>query len=283
MRLQSQPDHLPLRYTGPLDCFRQSIQQGGLLGLYRGISAPLVGAALETSSLFFWERIARESLFKARLYQREQPLPLSALWLTGAISGAATSLVLTPVELVKCKIQVPAEQAARGVAASTPLSVIKDVYRTQGLLAFWNGQLGTLIREAGGCAAWFGSKETVTLLFRKYNASSTPAANKNPQNLPTTMASDLEPLPLWQQAVAGASAGMSYNFLFFPADTIKSRMQTESTGKQIKFWDEGKAVYRQYGVKGLYRGCGITVLRSAPSSAFIFIIFDALKGNFHLA
>src|SRR4051812_3328429 len=107
VRLQSQPDHLPLRYTGPLDCFKQGLRSDGVLGLYRGISAPLVGAALETSSLFFWERVAREGLFKSGLYERENPLPLSALWLTGAISGAFTSLVLTPVELVKCKIQVP--------------------------------------------------------------------------------------------------------------------------------------------------------------------------------
>jgi ornithine carrier protein len=41
------------------------------------------------------------------------------------------------------------------------------------------------------------------------------------------------------------------------------------------------AIWRQYGLKGLYRGCGITVVRSAPSSAFIFIIFDALKEKFH--
>lgn len=53
VRLQSQPDHLPLRYTGPLDCFKKSLQRDGFLGIYRGISAPLVGAAVETSSLFF--------------------------------------------------------------------------------------------------------------------------------------------------------------------------------------------------------------------------------------
>ncbi|MBE7182526.1 MAG: MC/SLC25 family protein [Terriglobus roseus] len=52
VRLQSQPDHLPLRYTGPLDCFRQSLAQDGLLGIYRGVSAPIFGAAVETSSLF---------------------------------------------------------------------------------------------------------------------------------------------------------------------------------------------------------------------------------------
>ena len=287
MRLQSQPDHVPLRYTGPLDCFRQSLRSDGILGLYRGISAPLVGAALETSSLFFWERVGRESLFAAGLYQREKPLPLSALWLTGAISGAFTSLVLTPVELVKCKIQVPVSTSSDGMVrlAPKPLAVIREVFQHQGVRGFWHGQLGTLIRETGGCAAWFGSKETVTLLFRKLNSRNTLLSSHKPANLPSTQSHELIPLPLWQQALAGASAGMAYNFLFFPADTIKSRMQTSSVHSnepKKAFWAEGMAIWRQYGLKGLYRGCGITVARSAPSSAFIFIIFDALKGRFHM-
>lgn len=53
VRLQSQAEGLPLRYSGPLDCFKQSIKADGFLGLYRGVSAPFVGAAVETSSLFF--------------------------------------------------------------------------------------------------------------------------------------------------------------------------------------------------------------------------------------
>lgn len=53
VRLQAQPNHGPLVYNGPLDCFRQSLKKGGVAGLYRGISAPLLGAAVETSSLFF--------------------------------------------------------------------------------------------------------------------------------------------------------------------------------------------------------------------------------------
>lgn len=277
VRLQSQPDVLPLRYSGPLDCFRQSIRSDGLLGLYRGISAPLVGAALETSSLFFWERVGRELLFTTSLYSRQQPLPLSALWLTGAISGAFTSLVLTPIELVKCKIQVPASAPGTVAVAPRPLAVIREVFRHQGLRGFWHGQLGTLIRETGGCAAWFGSKETVSQLFRTWNSKSTSSHSSS---------HELAPLPLYQQALAGASAGMSYNFLFFPADTIKSRMQTvaaNSTAPNLKFWTEGKAIFQNYGVRGLYRGCGITVARSVPSSALIFVVFDALKDGLHFS
>lgn len=273
VRLQSQPDHLPLRYTGPLDCFRQSIRADGFLGLYRGISAPLVGAALENSSLFFWERIGRNALYGFGVAPRGEPLPLSQLWLTGAFSGAMTSFILTPVELVKCKIQVPETEGGVVKAPLKPIPVIRDIFRYQGLRGFWHGQLGTLIREAGGCGAWFGSKETASKLFREWNERSATSEEEIAQ-----LRADA--LPLWQQAVAGASAGMSYNFLFFPADTIKSRMQTTPIGEstaRMTFSSETVALWRQAGIKGFYRGCGITVLRSVPSSAFIFMVFDALK------
>ncbi|KAI1344982.1 amino acid transporter arg-13 [Xylariaceae sp. FL0016] len=280
VRLQSQPDHLPLRYTGPLDCFRQSIKADGVLkGLYRGISAPLVGAAAETSCLFFFERMGREAVYKSGYCSRDRVLPLSALWFTGAFSGAFTSFVLTPIELVKCKVQVP-ETPAHGKAPQVPsvMSVIRDVWKHEGFRGFWHGQTGTFLREAGGCAAWFGSKETTTKMFYLLNERN--AASQLEKDALAT-----EALPLWQQAVAGASAGMSYNFLFFPADTIKSRMQTSPVGgsKQNRtFMEEGRALWAQHGLRGMYRGCGITVLRSAPSSAFIFIVFDGLKRHFPL-
>jgi len=126
--------------------------------------------------------------------------------------------------------------------------------------------MGTLIRETGGSAAWFGGFEGMKLVFRNMG----PAASRADDNLPVP-----------QRMAAGAVAGMAYNFLFFPADTIKSKMQTEdvtriTSGKRT-FGSVGRALWKQYGLKGLYRGCGITVLRSAPSSAFIFTVYEELK------
>lgn len=282
VRLQSQPDHLPLRYTGPLDCFRQSIKQDGVLGgLYRGISAPLVGAALETSCLFFFERVGRETIYKTGFGSRDEALPLPALWATGAFSGACTSFVLTPIELVKCKIQVPLSVGGNAPPPKPPgvMSVIKNVYKHDGLAGFWHGQMGTFLRESGGCAAWFGFKETTTKLFYLWNERGINTQEEKD-------ALRTEALPLWQQAVAGASAGMSYNFLFFPADTVKSRMQTSAVGSgapKKTFGQEARILWHQHGLRGLYRGCGITVLRSAPSSAFIFMIYDGLKRHMPLS
>jgi ornithine carrier protein len=172
-------------------------------------------------------------------------------------------------------MQVPA--AASPV--KRPLSLIASIYRHHGLLGFWRGQLGTLIRETGGSAAWFGSYEGVSAAFRHY----LPRESISSKDLPDAP-SKSNILPFYQQMISGACAGVAYNFIFYPADTIKSRMQTEevvalSRGQsKTSFLAVGKAVWRLQGIKGLYRGCGITVFRAAPSSAFIFSIYESLRG-----
>lgn len=167
-------------------------------------------------------------------------------------------------------MQVPMYDSTGIVRSSSIFSLIATVYRQQGITGFWHGQMGTLIRETGGSAAWFGSFEGVSLAFRNARSKDVPRETS---------------LPIWQQLLAGATAGMSYNFVFYPADTIKSRMQTEDVSRSLgaarnTFWSVAKALWIDQGIKGLYRGCGITVLRSAPSSAFIFTLYNAMKDAF---
>ncbi|KAK0933480.1 mitochondrial ornithine carrier protein [Friedmanniomyces endolithicus] len=281
VRLQSQPDHLPLRYTGPLDCFRQSMNQEGLRGLYRGVSAPLVGAAAETACLF-WSYSVAQDFLRSRVFTVKdgQDLPLSALVTAGAMSGGLTASILTPIELVKCRMQVPLQSpldptlrpgAGLMSASLSPFAVISDVARRQGLRGFWRGHTGTFLRETGGTAAWFGAWEATTLYLKTRLARQ--------QHVQPSEAV----LPLSQQMLSGAVAGMAYNFLFYPADTIKSKMQTGElsvSGVRSTFLGTGRELWRAHGLKGLYRGCGITVARSAPSSALIFTIVGNLKEAF---
>jgi mitochondrial ornithine carrier protein len=285
VRLQSQSG-LPgqSRLAGPVDAFLAAFRapEGPLRSLYRGISAPLVGAAIETSSLFFSYRVAQDVLIAATPLLRKKKeeaegklqLPFQHLLFCGAVSGAFTSLALTPIELIKCKMQVPITPSHMAselgyVSTKSPgiLQLISNIFRAHGLLGFWHGQLGTLIRETGGSAAWFGSYEGVKLLYLKYD--------KKVKNI--------EDVKVWQQMTAGALAGMGYNFAFYPADTIKSRMQTEEVGvskSKGTFLSTGKELWRQAGLRGFYRGCGITVFRAAPSSAIIFSIYEGLRKYF---
>lgn len=138
--------------------------------------------------------------------------------------------------------------------------------------------MGTFLRETGGTAAWFGAYEASTLFFKTRLAS----------RQDTTKTARIEvkdvTLPLSQQLLSGALAGMSYNFIFYPADTIKSKIQTgelrAAGGRRPSFMSVGRELWRSHGVRGLYRGCGITVARSAPSSALIFTVVEELHRRF---
>lgn len=48
-----------------------------------------------------------------------------------------------------------------------PFALIGEVHRTYGLRGFWNGQMGTFLRETGGSAAWFGAYEYVSAALRR--------------------------------------------------------------------------------------------------------------------
>lgn len=237
---------------------------------------------VETSSLFFSYRVAQD-ITKKYIYNNTKEadaLPLSAMLACGAASGAFTSLLLTPIELIKCKMQVPLAPGA--TQKPGPVQLISSVFRHQGILGFWHGQMGTLIRETGGSAAWFGGYEIVLRYFRyqhEKNAQKSKTLAANGELADKFVDSDL---PIYQRLLAGASAGISYNFIFYPADTIKSRMQTadSSSSASQTFWSTGRNLWRQQGLKGMYSGCGITCARSAPSSAFIFFIYEALREYF---
>ncbi|CAG8631109.1 722_t:CDS:2 [Paraglomus brasilianum] len=299
VRLQAQPLDKPT-FDGPLDCFKKTIKREGLEGLYRGLSSPMVGAMLENAMLFVTYKhiqslirenmtIANESQFSYHVDDLP-PLPLAQHCIAGAISGALASLVLTPVELIKCKLQVhetftyePANAtiapknvthignqkviSAKSAALpeySGPLSVIKYTLKEHGIKGFYTGHLGTLLRETFGGAVWFGAYEYTSgyFLIQKQQASK-------------------DSLSTGELMFAGAMGGMSYNLLTFPVDSIKSRMQTEEESMKAagKVFDKqgsiqiARQMYKADGIKAFYKGCGMTVARSAPSSALIFLTY----------
>ncbi|KAG6876385.1 hypothetical protein C0992_013137 [Termitomyces sp. T32_za158] len=276
VRLQSQVLDASARFSGPLDCLTQTWRHEGVRGLYRGLPAPIVGAMAENASLFLvygeLQNVIRT--LSARPLSVDPTLPQLALAAAGA--GMATSFLLTPIELVKCKMQVQmlvARPAGAGAAALPgPLAVLAGVVRDSGVRGLWLGHTGTLIRETGGTAAWFTTKEFVArlLLARR------PAEQRR------------RPLEPWESAFSGACAGAMFNLALFPADTVKSAMQTQqelrpTSAKDMllpnanpSFWGTAKEMYAKQGIRGLYAGCGITVARSIPSSAIIFVIYDSL-------
>ncbi|CDR98588.1 hypothetical protein [Sporisorium scitamineum] len=300
VRLQTQSADRPARYAGAFDCFKQTYLQEGIRGLYRGLSLPVFGATLENACLFFtynqiqsairWFNGEARSSSAAKA-DAESPLSIPQLAIAAAGAGSATSVVLTPIELIKCKMQVqmitreqqhapvaagagvgqPQLQQTRSLhtsavrsAASTqsaqtlktldgPLALLRRTIATDGIRGLWLGQTGTLLRETGGGVAWFLAFESCSryLIARKKLQWKRDGMTKK----------DLSSLEL---VGAGALAGISYNVVLFPADSVKSTMQTEqemravsssaTAGEKWKgtgFYDTFKRIYKTRGLEKL--------------------------------
>ncbi|TFK22144.1 mitochondrial carrier [Coprinopsis marcescibilis] len=343
-----------MRFRGPMDCLMQTWKEEGFRGLYRGITAPIVGSMAVTAALFLSYASVQNVI--RRTQDPKQALSMPQITLAGATAGAVASFVLTPIELVKCKMQVqmmnfnlahPEAVASAVVPGRIPhrtppslsnlhakpaltktntlgprhmhdaackakspaittvvhrpsppgaINLIRSIVATHGVRGLWLGHTGTLLRETGGCAAWFVVKESVarSLVDKRLSGFSKSSITKK----------DLQPL-VWESALSGAMAGAIGAVVLYPADTVKSAIQTEeemrvgvksyksqgsNSGGPSKRIGLGMArqgftrtfinMYRTHGVRGLYAGCGVTVARAIPSSGIIFVVYDGLNNMF---
>lgn len=164
-----------------------------------------------------------------------------------------------------------------------PIALVRSIIDTYGVRGLWLGHTGTLVRETGGTASWFVAKEWVARQLVAYRLKHT----SHPQ--PGATVANTE-LLTWESAVSGALAGAFSALIFYPADTVKSAIQTEEElrprsliGKPrapSSFLGTFRQMWVKHGVKGLYAGCGMTVARAVPSSGIIFVVYDGLTSYF---
>lgn len=87
----------------------------------------------------------------------------------------------------------------------------------------------------------------------------------------------MEDVPLGWTMVAGGCAGVAYWGVPYPADTVKSKIQTVPRFSSMGFVEAFKTIVKEEGIAGLYKGCGITCARAAPSHALLFFFYEAVS------
>lgn len=255
-------------YKGSLDCLTTTYNTGGLRALYRGLPSPLLGSMAECSTLFVaygamknWLNVNEDTATLAN------PVPMWKYCIAGAWSGLFSSFVLTPVELVKCRMQVLSGTSASfgGQPAARyagPLDCAVRIVRQEGIQGLWRGNLGCLAREIPGNLAWFGAYE---LALRGIQVARHHERKAD--------------VPLAFSALAGSVAGVAYWAVPFPADTVKSKLQTDPRFEGRPFVEVFRQVLREDGVAGLYRGAGITCARAAPAHALLFFAYEVASSQ----
>ncbi|CCF58160.1 hypothetical protein KAFR_0D05130 [Kazachstania africana CBS 2517] len=255
VRMQTQGSHI---FPTTWSCIRYTYENEGIMhGFFQGIESPLIGAALENAMLF-----VAYNQFSRFLETYTSLSHIIVILLSGAFAGACASLVLTPVELIKCRLQVinlhsalPQDEDEEAPAVNTTiLGTIKAILKERGISGFWQGQSGTFIREFFGSLIWFATYAFMKKFWIMENGGSGQIKS-------------------WQLLLSGACAGLAFNASIFPADTVKSIMQTERIG----LLEAVSKVKNTYGIAGFYRGLGITLFRAVPANAVVFFTYEKLS------
>ncbi|EDK40270.2 hypothetical protein PGUG_04368 [Meyerozyma guilliermondii ATCC 6260] len=245
VRLQSSAH---FRSSSTIQAIKETYTQEGIVnGFYKGLKAPLVGACLETAVLFSSYQWA---LAKFKENKKCDEVSLAVKSGCGGFSGFMAAFVLTPVELVKCRLQVENVMGGHSVATQYG-KVIRTIIRSDGVLGLWSGLLSTMIREIGGTAIWFTTYE---YCLQKFGENS--------------------PLTTKHYLFSGALAGITFNLSMFPVDTIKSNIQV-SHGSIVN--TAARLLAAPGGIRNLYHGLGITLIRAAPANALIFYAYETMK------
>eukprot|EP00467_Chlorarachnion_reptans_P006225 CAMPEP_0114498664 /NCGR_PEP_ID=MMETSP0109-20121206/6994_1 /TAXON_ID=29199 /ORGANISM="Chlorarachnion reptans, Strain CCCM449" /LENGTH=270 /DNA_ID=CAMNT_0001676159 /DNA_START=68 /DNA_END=880 /DNA_ORIENTATION=- len=243
--------HTSTKYTSTIHCMKDMVATEGALSLFRGIAAPIAGAMLE-SSLMFWSYGSA-----ARLLGGKDNLSLGGITFCGAVSGIPLSLWLTPVEYLKCRLQAAHTTSLyKGIG-----DCLVHTVKTDGIGTLFTGFMPTILREVPGGAVYFFSYEVLTRAL-------TPKGEKTP--------------PLYVMA-GGGLAGLSYWCSIMPFDVIKSKMQTviaaDSSAQTAEAGviSTATSIFRTKGIHGFYTGISVTAPRAILSNAIIFSVYDYFK------
>ncbi|KAJ4489176.1 mitochondrial carrier domain-containing protein [Lentinula lateritia] len=238
-------------FKGPMDIIAQTVRKEGFFALYKGMASPLLGIAGVNSLLFAAYGVSK------RIVSPYPQLSLPETSLAGAMAGAANTILASPVEMFKVRMQ-----GQYGGAQDKRLSAVAREMWTQ-----WGFRKGvmrgywvTMAREIPAYAGFYTAYEFSKRKFASIYGSE---------------------LPVWALLASGSTGGIAYWLSCYPLDVIKSRVQLRQTppiGTPVQYIaHEAKTVLAESGLKGLFSGLTPSLIRSIPAAASTFAAFEITR------
>jgi len=177
-------------------------------------------------------------------------------FISGGVGGIALVLVGQPFDNMKVQLQASGSLVTQ---KKTLFSVVRDIYQSPlGVRNFYRGVYPVLFGVAPTFAVCFLTYAQAKTFFRSVIG----------------VQSD-EELPLFYIAMSGLFTAFPTTLLLTPGERIKIVMQTNSSsGSSIEVF---KKIIQTGGIKSLYKGALLTLLRDGSGSFAYFSVYEATK------
>ncbi|KAG0139597.1 hypothetical protein CROQUDRAFT_726517 [Cronartium quercuum f. sp. fusiforme G11] len=248
-------------YKGMSDAAIRIVREEGPASFYKGTALPLMGIGACVSLQFVCLEAFKRSFRRQNLSNgSSEQLTIGQLYLSGGGAGIANSVVSGPVEHIRIRLQT----ASPGIRHQFvgPIDALKQIYKSDGIKGWYQGQNATLLREFHGYGMYFLGYEWLVQWHMNRN-------NCSRNELGTGWA-----------MLYGAGAGYSMWLSSYPLDQIKTRIQTDGLPSQPlerKYHgvsDCVKKVWKAEGVRGFTKGLAPTLLRSPLVNGATFAAFE---------
>lgn len=176
------------------------------------------------------------------------PNSLKSHCMAGGSAGMAQSLICSPMELIKTRLQLQHTNPS-AIQFKSPFQCLAHIWKTEKFRGIFRGLGITTARDVPGYSSYFVSYEVLIRYF------------PNPTALQTLL--------------AGGLAGTFSWLVTFPVDIIKSQLQADGMSGQPKYngiWDCARKGYREEGMKFFTRGLTSTLVRAFPMNATCFLV-----------
>ena len=261
------------QFRGPVDCLVQTLRREGFKGLYKGATPPLVGwmamDSLMLGSLTVYRRLLREHVFASPALRPQIPgemlvkdkLPSFGHGIAGIMAGSTVSFIAAPVEHVKARLQTQYQANKRDRLYSGPIDCVQKIFRAHGIGGVYHGLLATMIFRSF-FFFWWGSYDVLSRWFDRNTSLATPSIN------------------FW----AGGLSAQVFWLTSYPSDVVKQRIMTDPLGDGLNdgqrrfrsWWQAAKAVGKENGWRGYWRGFGPCFLRAFPANAMALVAFEGV-------
>ncbi|KAI1346028.1 mitochondrial carrier domain-containing protein [Xylaria sp. FL0043] len=256
------------QYSSALNAATTIYAKEGPLAFYKGTLTPLLGIGACVSIQFgafgyakrYFETVNNNNNNKNGIGKKD--LSYGQYYAAGAFAGIANSIISGPIEHVRIRLQTQPHGAAR--LYSGPLDCVRKLSNpTTGggiLRGLYRGEAVTVIREAQAYGMWF--------LAFEWMMNADAARNGVSRN----------EVPAYKVALYGGLAGEALWLGSYPFDVVKSKMQTDGFGPDMRYKsmrDCFAQTWRAEGMRGFWKGVGPTLLRAMPVSAGTFAVVEA--------
>ncbi|XP_076034144.1 mitochondrial 2-oxodicarboxylate carrier [Oratosquilla oratoria] len=237
----------PFYYTSIFDCLRKMARNEGLLSLYKGVLPPVLVETPKRAVKFLSFEIYKQ------LCGTMTP---TTFFLAGLGSGVTEAILVNPFEVVKVAQQ--ANKADQKVAPSV-WKVTREIVRTQGIgfRGLNKGVTATIGRNGVFNMIYFG-------VFHSVNSRVSQPKEKWMQNV--------------QKFAIGLVGGVIGSCANIPFDVAKSRIQgPQPEPGKIKYRSTFASiaiVYREEGLRALYKGLVPKVLRLGPGAGIMMVVYE---------